>query len=144
MNSRSELLSEPNNCRSALTSIVGAVLLESLGRWSEENTVSLAQSNAPYSIVDKITQEEIPAGIQWLRNAAVRFVELTGLVIVLHFLAYTGMELFYLVKHREEASPELGDWRFLLWFVVAAGLLIYLKILSKRGSSNSSNDQGAA
>ena len=81
--------------------------------------------------MEKLTQEEIPAGIQWLRNAAVRFVELTGLVIVLHFLTYAAMELFYLVKHREDAEPELGDWRFLLWFVVAAGLLIYLKILSK-------------
>jgi hypothetical protein len=128
----------------ALLIIVGAVLLESLGRWSEENTVELAPANAPYSIVEKITQEEIPAGIQWLRDAAVRFVELTGLVIVLYFLAYTTMELFYLVKHREDANAELGDWRFLAWFIVAAGLLIYLRILSTRNSAPSSNDQGAA
>jgi len=128
----------------ALLIIVGAVLLESLGRWSEENTVELAPANGPYSIVAKITQEEIPAGIQWLRDAAVRFVELTGLVIVLYFLAYTTMELFYLVKHREDATPELGDWRFLAWFIVAAGLLIYLRILSTRKSAPSSNDQGAA
>jgi hypothetical protein len=128
----------------AILIIVGAILLESLGRWSEENTVELALANAPYSIVEKLTQEEIPAGIQWLRNAAVRFVELTGLVIILHFLAYTGMKLFYLVKDREADGAELGDWRFLLWFVVAASLLIYLRILSTKTSAKSSNDQGAA
>lgn len=128
----------------ALTLIVGAVLLESLGRWAEENTVQVAPASAPYSIVEKITQEEIPAGIQWLSNSTVRFVELTGLVIVLHFLVYASTKLFFLVKYREDANPELGDWRFLAWLVVAAGLLIYLKILSKSNSKQSSNDKGAA
>ena len=79
-----------------------------------------------------------------LRKAAIRFVELTGLVIVLHFLAYGGLKLFTLAKSRNLDEAQLGDWRFLLWFVVAAGLLIYLKIITKRGDDDSSNDQGAA
>ena len=128
----------------AIMVLVGAVLLESLGRWSEENSVKMAAAKSPYSIVQKLTEEEIPAAIEWLRSAAVRIVELTGLVIVLHFLTYATMKLLFLVKDRDQAEPELGHWHFLLWFVVAAGLIIYLKILTKRGKGNSSNDQGAA
>ena len=60
-----------------------------------------------------------------------------GLLIT---LAYVVFGLVLLLVPLEE----LGHWHFLLWFVVAAGLIIYLKILTKRGKGNSSNDQGAA
>ena len=128
----------------ALMLLVGVALLEALGRWAQENSSPLPASAGSYSVVQKLTEEEIPAMIAWLRKSAVRFVELTGLVIVLNFLVYASMKLFFLIKHREDASPELGDWRFLAWFVVAAALIIYLKLLSKGKNQQSSNDQGAA
>jgi hypothetical protein len=128
----------------ALTVLVGVALLEALGRWAKENTTPLAASESSYSVVQKLTQEEIPALLEWLHNSAVRIAEGTALVFVLYFLADTTMKLSWLVKRKENVDISLGGFPYVAWFIVSAGLIIFLKMRSKNNSSNSTKDKGAA
>jgi hypothetical protein len=127
----------------ALTVLVGVALLEALGRWSQENTTPLSVSKNSYSVVQKLTEEELPAMLQWLHKSAVRIVEATALVFILYFLADISMKLYHLVKLDKDADISLGGFSYVAWFVVSAALIIFLKMRTKNNSANSTKDKGA-
>ncbi len=137
----------------ALTLVVGAALLEALGRWSQDHSAALPAEDSSYSVVQKITGEELPAFLGWLRRSAVRILELTGVMFVVYFLAYILVKLYYLLtlKLNDDVALDTDHWllytdnkSYILWFVASAALVLFLKSKWSPDNTKTDSQKGAA
>jgi hypothetical protein len=113
----------------ALGIMVGALLLEALGEWSEKAQIDFQPAAEPYSFVDWfvnwIWHGIIVPVFLWLKGPGLAVVCIGLVVVVGVMVGKSGIS----------GAFDEGAWSGLAWFLSCAGILLFLRHQQQKGGA---------